>query len=422
MPVTTAGDAFIDALRFGAYFIQARLTVYQFGVQVGQFVTSVSNGSFTVDRNSEFRRTGSLTIEVLPVVPPGPTTPVNPSSLLAPFGTEVFVETGISSYFQNVELAVQWVPNGLFAISTTVVDDTTVDMTVTLDLYDRSWTIAQRVLKNPYNFPATSSGNFVSEIKAILNQVWGEQAPNAPLVYNIVPTQAVVPQASYNQGSDPWQAALDMAAAVGYELFFDVNGVVVGRPIPDPFTTPVTWNFTDDQTVITGLPGTGSGALLGGPYSTPVEVSLEMTRDGIYNDIVIQGTGDANAATYSGTGLEVSGSPILAEAADTNPDSPTYIFGGMGDVTNFVSSSLVTKDGAQDMADTDLQQALSSAWGVTFSAPPNPIFDVDDVVTLTRPRVGLNAAVVVIDTITHTFNYADLMQLTGRILTNEVVT
>jgi hypothetical protein len=417
---------FIDALRYGSTLVVARFTVFTAGAPQGTvYNASVSTGQFTVDRNSNQRRSGQMTIEVTPTIPPPPLLPTSPTSLLAPFGNEIFIETGIAvagnivaDIDGSVDLsAVTWVPLGLFAIATTQVDDTGVDLTCGLTLYDRSWTIAQRTLKNPYQFPSTVSGEFAAEIEALCNMVWNEQQGVQPLQFNIVPTAALVPVASYDQGSDPWQACMDMAAAVGYELFFDAKGIVTGKPIPDPMTTAVTWNFTDDQTAILGYGGTGSASLLGSPYSTPVEVSVDMTRDGIFNDIVIQGTGDTNLATYNGDGLEIESAPILAEAADNNPQSPTWVRGAMGDVPNFVSSSLVTGDGAQPMANNELSVALSSAWTITLSIPPNPTIDVDQVCTTTRPRVGLDNAKFVIDTVTQTFRYDDIVAITGRVVT-----
>ena len=373
-------------------------------------------------------------------MPPPAFVPANPQSVLAPFGTELFIWTGIQSTIAGTdELSIgtaanPWIPSGLYVITTSTVDDTVEDMVITLDLSDRGWTIAQRTLKQPYNFPATPGGYFENEIVALLNMVWSQQQGVKPLQYNIVPTSAIVPPASYDQGSDPWQAAVDIATSIGYELFFDAYGVVTAIPIPNPLTQPPVWSFTDDPTLITGLSGTGSGALLGDAYSTPVEESISMTRDGIYNDIVIQGTGYNNAGTYTGTqytyvpgqgivgtggGLETSGPPILAEAADGNPQSPTWVGGGLGDVPNFISTALIAAGfGAQGMADADLQVALSSSWLATISAAPNPILDVDDVIQVTRPRVGLNNATVILDTITHVINYADQMMLTGRVLTN----
>lgn len=414
-------NAFINALRFGATLLQARFTLYENGQSTGQqYEASMSTGSVTVDRNSAQRRGGQISIEVVPTVPPPFLMPVNPQSALAPFGNEVFVEVGVASSngTPGVVSVTTWVPLGLFTIDTSSVDDTTIDCVVTLNISDRSFTIASRTFLEPYNFPA-GSGNFVDEIMLLLNQVWNEQSGVAPLQYNIVPTDATIPQASYNQGSSPWQAALDMAAVVGYELYFDAYGIVTGRPIPNPYTQTPTWYFLDDQTIITSnINSGGSEVLLASPYSTPVEVQVQMTRQGIYNNIQIQGTGTANMPSYTGPGGTTSGTPILASAYDNNPNSPTYIKGGLGNVPEFVSSSLITDAGAQNMANNDLLVALSSAWTCTLQIPPNPIFDIDDVVSITRPRVGLNNAYMVIDTITHAVKYADLTSITGRILSN----
>lgn len=420
MPTVTPTNAFIDAMRYGATLVSARITPYVNGKPSGTVLYgTVSTGTFTIDRNSNQRSSGQLTLEVVPPLtvtektPIPANLPVNPTSLFAPFGNEVFVETGLAGSGNLSD--VTWLPNGLFAIATSVVADTSIDMTVTLDLYDRSWTIAQRTLKTPYNFPAVD-GNFVDEINHLLNQVWGQDPSMAALRYNIAPTDQVVPTASYGQGSDPWQACLDLAAAIGYELYVDPNGIVTGHRIPDPYALPTVWNFTDQPDDVEGDAGTGSTSLFGDAYSTPAEVSVTMTRDGIYNDVVIQGTGTANMATYSGSGLETSGPPALGEAFDNNPQSPTYTKGGMGDVPNFVSSSLVSQTGAPAAAANQLQITLSSSWEVTLSIPPMGLLYVDDVVSITRPRVGFSRTKMVIDTITQVIHYADLEQITGRVL------
>jgi hypothetical protein len=418
MSITGAGTNFTNALRYGATMVQARFTPYVNGVPISKpYTASMSNGTVTVARNSAQRRTANIVLELIPTVPVPILMPADPSSLLSPFGTEIFLETGIASTVGGTGIAsvATWIPLGLFTIVTTDTQDTTTNLVVSLTLSDRSFTISQRAFLQPYNIPAVG-GNFSAEIQALLNMVWA-QDPNAlPLQYNITPTSETVPTASFNQGADPWTSAVQLATAIGYELFFDVNGIVTAFPVPDPLTQPITWNYTDSVDAIEGFSGTGSQSLLGSPYSTPAAVTNTMTRSGIYNDIVIQGTGTSNAPSYSSSGTTTT--PALATAADNNPQSPTYIKGGLGNVPDFVASSLVTTSGAQDMANTQLQVALSSSWTVTLQIPPNPIFDIDDVVTVTRPRVGLNNAKVVIDTITHAVNYADLTSFTGRILSN----
>ena len=489
MPVISPLNSFTDNLRFGATLVIAQLTVYSKG-QPTQYVVPISTLNITVDRNAAQRRSGNITAEILPTVPPPAILPTNPMSLLAPFGNEVFIQVGIAAQQGSLYAAApinagsvemynpgqivvgsmisfpgdgtqytvtaitgsntpftlfitpplvqgepintvvnhnpQWVPMGLFSIATTTVDDTSLDLTTNLAVYDRSWVISQRAFLQAYIFPQTPSGNFVDEMVFLLNFVWGVNqatgAPipdNPPLQYNIVPTSFVVPAATYDQGSDPWQAAMDMAEACGYELFFDVHGVVVGYPVPNPFHKPITWNFTDDPTNIFGAGGSqsggGSAALLGSVYSTPAEVQNQMTRDGIYNDVYITGVGTSNAP-YSTTG---SDAPVLAEVADISPAtvSPTSVYGPMGDIPEFVSSNLVSSGlQASTMAKSELQLSLSASWTITLTFPPNPIFDIDDVVTVTRPRVGLSNIPMVIDTLDYTVSYGDLCKITGRVL------
>ena len=488
MAVISPSNSFIDAMRFGSSTVVARLTVYSGGVPT-VYVVPISTLSITVDRNSAQRRQGNLTAVIIPSVPPPPMLPVSPSSVLAPFGNEIFVESSIAAagpslwqaanigdtalYVYNlsavqagmtvsfndgtrypvtavagintpftillgapltqaeplgstVSYVPQWVPMGMYEIATTTVEDTGNNLATNLSVYDRSWLVSQRKFIAAYSFPHTTTGNFVDEIVALLNYVWGtnqatgQPIPGAPpLQFNISPTSATVPSSSYDPGSDPWQAATDMANAVGFELFFDVNGVVTGYPVPNPATQPVVWNFTDQQAQIFGAGGAagggGSAALFGSVYSTPASIINTLTRDGIYNDVYITGTGTSNAPT-STTG---SNAAVVAHAADISPagSSPTSIYGPMGDIPEFVSSNLATSTAqAYQVAISDATNALSAAWQMTVAFPPNPMFDINDVVTVTNSRIGVSAVPMVIDHIDYTVSYSDLSKITGRVI------
>lgn len=408
LPVTSN---MTNALRYGSYLADARVTVYQNGVPTN-IVVPISKANITVDRNSNQRRQGSVTVEIVPTVPVNQLIPTSPQSLTAPFGNEVFIESGIAA--QGAANA-DWTPLGLFAIATTEVDDSTIDLVVTLTVYDRSWVISQRKFKEPYNFPA-AGGNFVAEIIHLVNQVAPEY--NVGAINNLTPTSATVPVASYNQGSDPWQAALDMANAVGYELFFNVNGILTGFPTPNPQTTATTFVFTDQTATALGVAAPPAGnpydyQIGQSPFAIPVAVASIFTRDRIYNDFIVTGTGTQNApGAASG-----STAPVIAEAQDLNPSSPTYVNGPMGDVPNFTQSNFVTTSAqAQEAADNLLAMSVAEAWTVTVSTPPNPIFDIDDVIEVNRARLGLNGTRVVIDTITHVVSWQDTTQLSGRVV------
>lgn len=413
MPVLTPSSGLTDTLRFGDILVLSTITVFSTGALVGNSQVPISVATVTVTRNSAQRRQLTMTVVLDPTIPPPPLLPTSPSAILTPFGNEITVKIGIAPGGKLT--TVTWVPLGRFAMSTVSVQDITNDLVVTVEGYDRSWVIAQRKFKTPYNVPATT-GNFVTEIKHLLNTRWGSNKP--ALSYNITPTTKSVPTMVANQGATPWTVALQMAASVGYELFFNATGVVTGYPIPTPAKQPVTWNFTDTVTAVYGQGGaTGGGGsqdLLGSPYSTPAEVTIQYTRDGIFNDVLVTGTGSYNTpGSTSG-----STAPVLGEAKTTNPQSSTYVTGPVGDIPEFISSNMIlAADTAQDAATNYLQAALSDAWQITITSPPIPFLDIDDVVSVTRPRAGLNNVKMVIDSIGYKVSYADLVMYTGRVVT-----
>lgn len=419
----SASSAFIDALRFGSYLVLTQLTLYYKGQSTG-IVLPVSTADFVFDRNSEQRRSGQLTVEVSPTVPPQmvsldgvtqvPLLPLTPTSALAPFAQQIGVALQVLGPGGTIN-PTDWIPMGLYAIAESTVDDTVNDLVVTLKLFDRSWVLAQWKLVSSYTVPA-ADGTLQGEITALINHVWSTQGPSSPptppWTYSIVPSSYAVPTGTYNQGQDPWQACLDMAASAGYELYFDVNGNVVGGPAPgSPASTtfptlnsiPVSWGF--DQNTISAQ-GTASHGLTGTPFTTPIAMSMQILRDGIYNDFWVAAIGSNNYTSL-----------IQAEAADTNTQSPTYVRGIMGDSPNFIYDSLITTQAqAQAEANYDLAVALSKVWQLSIDSAPNPLFDIDDVFSVTNPRLALNAQKVIIDTIHTSVRYDAFTTLTGRVI------
>ena len=391
----------------------------------------MSDGSFTINRNSEHRRQGELTVEILPTVPPQtvningqpvPYLPTAPSSPLSPFGSEVAVaisviapDLGQVGNGQN-----GWVPLGIYTIGTSVVSDTNIDLTTQLELYDRSWSLAQWSLLQNYNVPA-AGGSLQAEVVALLTYVWNNNGPGAqgqPVPSWLAnpnfqgSSSWTCPPGTYNQGQDPWQACLDMAQSAGQELFFDINGILTAKPIPGSpaggtlNSLPVVWGFNPAEV---SAVGTVAHGLSGTPFTTPAGMTLTMTRDGIYNDFFVSATG-ANNITGSST-------PVMAEAADTNSASPTWIGGPMGDVPYFVYDNQITTQ-AQGLSEAqyDLAVSIASAFQISVLTPPNPLFDIDDVCTATNPRLGLNLQKFIVDTITTTIRYDAQTAVAGRII------
>lgn len=416
----TATNAFINALRWGSFLVAAQLQLYYKGQATG-IILPVSTADFTFDRNSEQRRQGQLTVEILPTIPPQtvsldgvtqiPLLPVSPSSALAPFAQQIGVQLQVIGEGGTLDPN-GWIPMGLYAIAESTIDDTVNDLVVTLKLFDRSWILANWKLVAPYTVPA-SDGTLQGEVTALINHVWSTQGPagstTPPWTYSFTPSSYAVPSGTYNQGQDPWQACLDMASSAGYELFFDVNGNVVGKPAPGSAAAgtlnslPISWGF-DVNTL--SAQGVSSHSLTGTPFTTPVAMSMQILRDGIFNDWWVSAIGQNN---FSGL--------VQQEAADTNAMSPTYYRGTMGDNPSFVYDPLITSAAqALSEAQFNLALSLSKVWQLSIDTPPNPLFDIDDVFTVTNPRLGLTAQKTIIDTIHTTVRYDALTTLTGRVI------
>jgi hypothetical protein len=419
----SASNAFIDALRFGSYLVLAQLTLYYKGSPTS-VILPCSTADFTFDRNSEQRRSGQITVEILPTIPPQtvsldgitqiPLLPIAPQSTLAPFAQQIGVALQVLGPGGTINPS-DWIPMGLYAIAESTIDDTTNDMIVTLKLFDRSWVLSNWKLVSSYTVPA-STGVLQDEITALINHVWSTQGPitppTPPWSYSIVPSTYSVPAGTYNQGQDPWQACLDMAASAGYELYFDVNGNVVGAPAPgSPASSsyptlnsiPISWGF--DQNTITAQ-GTSEHPPGGTPFTTPIAMTMQILRDGIFNDYWVSAVGSNNYTAL-----------IQARAADTNNQSPTWYQGVMGDNPNFIYDPLITTLAqAQAEANYDLAVALSKVWQISVDSALNPLFDIDDVFTVTNPRLGLNVQKVIIDTIHTSVRYDALTTLTGRVI------
>jgi len=391
----------------------------------------VSEADFTVDRNSAQRRQGELTVEIVPSIPPQtvlwsgqqvPYLPLDPTSPLAPFGTEVSVAmTVLAPDIQTGQIGANgWAPLGVYAIATTTTASTGNNLTCTLQLFDRSWPFSQWQLLQNYTVPA-AGGVLEDEVVALLSYIWNNNGPGSvgipvpPWITN--PnfqggSSYVVPAGTYNQGQDPWQACLDMAQSGGQQLFFDVNGVLTGKPIPGSAAggslsslAPV-WNFYPGEVT---AQGTYVHPIGGTPFTTPAAVTLAMTRDGVKNDIFVAATGAQN--------LTGTNTPIQAEAADNNSASPTFVGGGIGRAPNFIMDSLITSSAqALSEAQFNLGVSLSSAYTLSVSAPNNPLFDIDDVFTATEPRLGLNMQKTITDTIHYSVEYATQTVLSGRVI------
>jgi hypothetical protein len=364
IPMTAAYRAAMAA--GGSVEITAYADLYVNGVKV--YRCTVEDGSVTVDRSSSVRRVCTLTLS-----PDTAIIPADMTDWLAPNGSEIRPYFGIKYKTGTIET----LPMGVFGITQAQVTDTGSDLQLVVQGQDRAWAIGRRGFLTPYTIP---QGRNLAAAMLLVAQV---NSPN--VVANITPTAATSALATYDEGDRPWDALQDLAVSGGYEAFFDYTGTLVAQPIPDPHTQVVAWAFAE------------------GRKSLFESLVHTFNADGVYNDYVV---------TSTSSDIDP---PIRGEAKDATVSSPTYVLGPFGDCVQFVSSDYVQTSTAALTAATNLLTAsLGSADMLTVTLPPFPAFDVDDVILITRARLGLTGAKFVVDTAVHSLRHDGLTTLTVR--------
>lgn len=337
----------------------ASVTVLSGGQPVPGYTNlPVEAATVSVSRTQAQRST--LTVQLTPSLPGlGYIVPARLADPIAPNGNELALTAGLVYPDGTTET----VPCGIFPIQTVTVTDTGNDLTMQVTCADRSWSISRRALQHP-----VAVGTSVTLDQAIRQIVSANTSGLPSFAYSIAPTTQLAAPATYHEGQDPWQAALDLAVAAGFELFFDRYGNLASRPVPAPGTIAVAWAATH---------ATQAG---------PLAVSRTFTANQVVNDITVFST----ATTVT--------PPVRGNASDTNPGSPTYTGGNFGDIPSYYSSTVITTAAAaQAAAQGLLTVSLGKIDSLTLTVVPNPAVDVDDVYTVTRPRAGLNGEQWIVD-------------------------
>jgi hypothetical protein len=388
MPTVPVSQNYITAMVSGS---STGLVVYANLNSGGNPVTGyqdmpVEQAAVSADRDNEQRQTASV------VLTPNPVTyypvPVDLTSPVSPGGNEIVLSAGWRYQDGTEEI----VPIGVFPIVTTVSVSSAQDYSLTVTIDDRSWSIARRALLTPY---IVSSGITVDEaitalIASAINNNGGAGLPPIPI--SILPTVQPAPPNTFNQGDDPWQDSLTLAGGVGYELFADQNGSLIGRPIPTPGSA-ADWTY--------GAPGSGSTVI---PFT---KLTRTLTADGVSNNFVI-------ATENSSVSAAIQGS-----AEDNGTSSPTNVNGPFGNIPTFATSQIATNVAmAAAEASYDLQVSLGQIDIILLETVLNPALTIDDVISVTDPRSRLNGALYVVDAFQHNLYVGGTTVITGRRILN----
>lgn len=265
--------------------------------------------------------------------------PTAASDPLAPYGNEVFVRRGIE--FGGG--AVEWVSLGYFRINSVEQEEQS-DFPIRISAQDRMVGIIEARLLQPIQFPATETyGN-------VLDQLVTEVYPWATIEWEGIEDTNPIGRSLIAE-EDRWKFLNDLVTSIGMIWYWDHRGILVLKYAPDS-DTPV-WTVNE-----------GANGVL-------VELSRELSREGVYNAVVA--TGESVDTT----------TPPRGVAVDNNPDSPTYWNGDFGKVPRFFSSPFITTDAqAATAAEAMLRQNLGLPYSVDFKQVPNPALEPYDPVSV----------------------------------------
>ncbi len=343
----------------------------------------IETASVQLSRTAAQRRTCKVTL-----LPDGLTTfDTSWKNLFAPYGNEIRLWYQINFPDGTSDE----VCLGTFAIWTTNISDTGTDFTVKISGYDRSKPLDTAEVLTPYAVPV---GNTVD---AAITQMIKDNWSGPQLQFQITPTDQVVPgtTAMVRPGKTIWSQALLLAQSVGYELFFDVWGNLVGRPLPDPTTQSPVYTFS---TVL---------------QSGTKDMTLSMTRDKVYSAFSVTGTGSYPHVSSSGK-VTMKKGPLYGPAYDLNVNSPTYYNGPFGKVGHVARSTLVdTVEQATTIASSMLMQQQGTSESLTMNVLPLGLLDAWDVVGVANTRLGVQGTYV-IDGWDLTLHYGGEMALNIR--------
>lgn len=299
---------------------------------------NISEGTVQVDARSAVRRTCDITLitdrETTNLVPD------NDFDLLTPFGNELRLYRGVQ-YSDGTD---EYVPLGVFVIIEVAISDTNDGVKIQLKGEDRSIRISRAKFTEPYQM---ATGTLESSLTTLLKNRYPDVETAFPDT-NVTITNLVL---GTEQDNDPWKDAVEIAELVGFDLYFDQNGVARMNQFP-----------TLDGSVVVATFVEGSG-------TTVTSLNRTISTKSTFNGVI-----------YTIEGTEVA-TPIRVEVWDEDPASPTYRFGIFGEVPVFIETSLVATEAEAIRAAVSLLNIyVGSQEVINWESLVDPTLDAQDVV------------------------------------------
>jgi hypothetical protein len=292
------------------------------------------DGSVTVDRGSDTRRSLSLTIA------DPKDFPTTETGTFGVYGQRLWVQAGLVYLDGTVEM----VPLGLFVI-------TSVGGNIHTGPLGIQAAGLEILLKRTEAETAKSSGSGVTNANFISGLVT-EVAPTAGFVNQSTSGTAVLPTRTWDAGTDYWTIASEVATAIGAELFCNANGTFILADVPDIDSPSIStvWDVTTGDTGVM------------------VSADVDLTSEDVFNRVIASGENTADNAA-----------PVTGTATITSLADPLRYGGPFGKVTKSYSSALITTTAkALAAAAAMLRRYRAPNRTVTLQTIPNPALDVSD--------------------------------------------
>ncbi len=342
----------------------------------------IDNGKVSVSTSNTIRRTCEVHLTTDRTT--ANLVPDDGFDYLAPFGNQLRVYRGIQ-YTDGTE---EYIPLGVFVITEVQISDTNDGVSMTIRGEDKSIIVSRNKWTSAYQMV---SGTLEASLLALLQNRYPDVEVSFPTT-NVTINQVIL---GADSNVDPWKDAVMIAQLVGYDLFFDVRGVVTMRQFP-----------TLDAASVVATYEEGNG-------TTITSLDRRISTKETYNGVI-----------YSVEGSQVT-TPVRVEVWDEDTTSPTYRYGVFGSVPTFITTNLISTSAEAIKAATLLLNTyIGQQEEIQFQSIVDPSLDVNDVIYIKSEGAKVDRTVI-IDSMDIPLDYTSSLNVATRVVrivgANEIV-